>query len=650
MRVRIARWALYPLATGLVYVLLVGLGWSGTSSGVLHSALTGGARDTRSLAGTARSVRSDEWLVATPYAISQSQHGFARVNPDLGTGQDISLPFNLPYWDWTVLFRPETVPALVLPLGHGFAGWWWAWAWILAVGAYAFSLALLPGRYVFAAGVSLALLFSPFVQWWYEPSTLLSLGWACWAGAAAIAVSRARSKRAAVWAGTALAYAVTAMAMSAYVPFVLPCLLVVIAVALGSVFSPSPSDTAIGARPWRLRLAVMAGAAAASILFLAAFVLTRTAAIRGITGTVYPGARRVPTGQINLATWLSGPFDWAYLPRATSLRGWAANASEGSSFVLMGLFLLPVAAWQIVRGVRARRLNAMLVATTGVLVLFILVAAVPHLSWIAQVTGLSLVPTERLTIGLGLASTVLAVAVVADWVSTTAHSHRGRTACAGAVGLLALVATLVTGIHLRHVAPHALRSGTALLATAIVVSAIAVLLLVRATAAVLLWATMCCVLGAPVNPLYQGLYNVGQTPLGRTVAAVDRGRPGNWVSVGDIYSTAILPESGVSHLSGVYGYPSAAVWQWFDPKRVHRQAWDRYAYVLFRLGADGSHITIGSPQADVVISTISACDPVVQAHVTYVLAGGPLTSACLRLKATAQEGRRTYYIYATGPK
>src|SRR5664280_950188 len=83
----------FPVLALLLVCFFTALGWSGTSSGALRRAVTGSAADDHVVAGQPREVRSDEWLVATPLTLSQAERGLPRVNPTLGAGNDVSLPF-----------------------------------------------------------------------------------------------------------------------------------------------------------------------------------------------------------------------------------------------------------------------------------------------------------------------------------------------------------------------------------------------------------------------------------------------------------------------------------------------------------------------------------------------------------------------------
>jgi len=63
-----------------------------------------------------------------------------------------------------------------------------------------------------------------------------------------------------------------------------------------------------------------------------------------VASTVYPGQRLYQTGQSASFMWQSmyaGVFGMGL--RAKDLTGFAPNASEGSSFIFLGIYLLPSA-------------------------------------------------------------------------------------------------------------------------------------------------------------------------------------------------------------------------------------------------------------------------------------------------------------------
>jgi len=94
----------------------------------------------------------------------------------------------------------------------------------------------------------------------------------------------------------------------------------------------------------------------------------------------------------------------------------------------------------------------------------------------------------------------------------------------------------------------------------------------------------------------------------------------------------------------VYGYPDRTLWRWFDPQDRYRSAWNRYAYVLFRV-RPGLLPTVSSPQQDVVNVALEPCSPAAHTHVQHVLAEAEIASPCLRLRAGMRAGLKQYYIY-----
>lgn len=632
----------FPVLALLLVCFFTALGWSGTSSGALRRAVTGSAADDHVVAGQPREVRSDEWLVATPLTISQAERGLPRVNPTLGAGNDVSLPFAVPYADWSTAFRVETLPYLFLPLTNAFAAAWWLMAWILAVGAYRLVLALLPGRILIASALGAALLLSPFVQWWYIPATLMSLGWACWAGAGYIAISRASSPSHR-WAFTAaLAYATASLALVSYVPFTIPCTLVAFAVCVGWTFRADPA--VMSGQRWReVAFGTVAIVMAAAVVV--AFLLSRRRLVTALAATSYPGHRRVSTGGGQLDRLLGGFLDRGLLVNKPSLGAYAPNASEASSFLVFGLFLLLPAGWLIVRSLQQkRRPDGMLPCLGALVVVFLVDLTVPGLNLLAAASGLNLVPHNRLIIGFGLLCFVLVAAVLREADRQQVAWPRWLIIVTGA---LAVAVTGWIGFVMSRAAPDFAGPTVHYLGWSLVFGAICAALLWRPTlgaAGALLIGIMASV---AVNPLYRGVYDIRLTSLGQTIRRVDRSDSGGWVSLAGLATTGILTEAGVQHWSGVYGVPDAALWSWIDPQDRYREIWNRYAYVLFT--DDASNTPVQLVQDDVVVVNVDPCSPSMRLHIHHILSDRPLHAECLHTAASLNEGLRHFVIYDVTP-
>lgn len=623
----------------LVLAVLVLTAVNGSSSGAFYRDFYTG-RDPRLLLGGPRGLRSDEWMVTTPLLVGQVEQGLPRFSRVVPGGMDVSVLFDVPYRDWWAVFRPQNLAFGVLPLDNAFALRWWLPLVALGIAVHAL-VVVLWRKPVAALAVSLTFAFSPFTQWWFGAGTFWPLTFAvlvCLSVVVAVRVHLSWVR----WATAGVTgYVAVVAAMTMYPPFLVPCALVAAAFAVGTV---------VDARelPWRDRLVrlvplVVSGALAG--LALVAFLTSHAETLEDITSTVYPGDRRWPAGS-------SSQFPWAPMfagvlgigLRASSPDGFAINASEGSSFLLTGLYLLPVVAVVLARGRRSRRLDATTAALLAVLVVLLAFVYVPGWDAVASLLLLDLTSLPRLVVGFGLVALLLLVVVV-ERVRGTQPPPRWA-AVTSVVLVLVPHAALV--VFLRGNAPGILREFP-YWPVLVAAFALAIWLYARGRVTVpsLVVAVVALAMVAGVVPLYRGVLDLRDTALGRAVQEVQAARPGTWVGLDDGAVVAVLREAGVPSFSGVQGWPSDEMWDLIDPAGTQESAWNRYAHVGWT--ADPAAEAIALPAADALTLRFDSCAELAQEHVDYVATSEPLDQACVRELATAPGGDATYRVYEVVP-
>ena len=132
------------------------------------------APDAGVLFGTPKEIRSDEWMVQTPWMMSQATRypPFYAKNPGVGDGT-MTLLNNLPVRHWSTFFRPQMWGFFVADFKHAFAFYWNFKCFGLLIGAFLFLRAVCNGQSLVAIFGALLLYFSPFIQWWFSTPTCM---------------------------------------------------------------------------------------------------------------------------------------------------------------------------------------------------------------------------------------------------------------------------------------------------------------------------------------------------------------------------------------------------------------------------------------------------------------------------------------------
>ena len=636
---RVVSW--FPTLVVIVVAVLVILQLGGTSSG-MHWLALGTGDDPRLVFGSPRAIRSDEWLVQQSWVVSQSNTGFLGTNLLFPGGMDMTVFSEIPSWDWSTVFRPHLWGYLLFGLGVGAAWFWWAPAVLLIVSAYLFVVSLSPRRPVTAALVASALYFTPMLQWFYTPSSLVPTAWGLLAMAGVVWVIRDRRRWVRwVWSAVVGYFAVT-LAMGLYVPFILPVIFVFLAFAVGYALNTRP----VGERAahfWaRISPLLVAGVLAVAVAVV--WVATRWSTFEAVQSTVYPGQRIVRTGSIfdvdpALGGLAGAPWDRVLGRTGETILG--PNSSEASGVILIAVFLLPALIWLIVERWRsAQRVDWVAALVLAVMVIFAAYLFIPGWDALAHLLLLDRVPAERVKYVL-IVLGVVTTAIVVQRVDLVRPPRKVAIASAAltAVIMAAMVVVISSDVEVRS-----LRSLWPVTVMLVIVAVY--LLLSRRTVlvAALLLAITAVILGSSVNPVYRGLFDLSETAIGEEVSEVDAAEEGTWVGVGSYEPMAILTQVGVESLSGVQNYPSDEMWDEIDPTAKFEKNWNRLAHVQWKLGV-GS-VTMANPSPDVVAVTFDPCSSFAQDNIDYVLADADLSgTACLAPLDTVTQGASKLRIY-----
>ncbi|HKJ24844.1 MAG TPA: hypothetical protein VKB65_08495 [Myxococcota bacterium] len=556
-----------------VFAAAVALGLHGYSLPVWHAVIDG-SEPSEVLLGEARTVRGDDWNARLPLALAQRAHepAFPVVNHDAGPGMNMLLPFLLPVAHPTTIFRPSTWGFFLGP-DAGLAWMWWS-RLLGALGvAWLLFGVLAPGRAALGGLAALALVASPFFQFWsLVPAPTFVLGGLAFLGG--LGAAFARRPAAIVGGALLLGWASTGFVLVLYPPFQ-----VSVAAVLGPLFVAVVFEHRAALRlgehaRWRLlglALAVAVVATALALFWPAAADTVATA-----RHTVYPGQRVATGGGRTLADLLGTNLA---LPLRVEHWGALQNVCEAAGFWVLSPPLLAVAAWRRLR--REARIGAIEVVLAALLVGFALYVTVGVPEWLAAATPLRLLPGRRAVLALGLAEMLLVVRLLG------APRPGGSLALAAAVGLAWGAALAAAAARLAHVFPEfplplglVMAAGNALMAALAVAGAGRR----RAWMPAAALAAGSLVVAGWFNPVVRGgSAFLVENPLSRMLVEIDRETGGKsvWLVFNHPVLANLLPVLGLRTLNGIRPLPQLGPWRHLDPQGRRRDLYDRYAAVIF---------------------------------------------------------------------
>ncbi|THG36057.1 hypothetical protein E6C70_00475 [Glaciibacter flavus] len=639
------------LALAAVLAILVGLGITGSSTGYLNQFVSNGA-DSRLIAGKPQSIRSDEWFVQSTWTVSQVEQGLPPRNTSFPGGMDATVQHDLPTLDWSMVFHPHLWGFLLMPIDNAMALKWWLPAFAMIAAIYLFVVTMLPRRPALAAVLAIGFFFAPFFQWWYLSITFLPVAWAFLLMATVIWLIRSGKRAERYVLSGLVGYGAIVVGTSIYAPFIIAATWPAVGFAVGFVLTRT-SGLITGFWQRLKRLTPLAVAGGATLLGLGLWLMTRWSTIESFTSTVYPGQRLQAVGQATRAD-LYSIMGGVFSPGLGAVNGvpMGVNASEGSTFLLPGAFLVLPLVWLVVSGIRRRRsVDWLSIVLLGLGVVFVAYLFVPGWDALSHLMLLDRTTTGRLRLGLGILSLLMVVVLVVrlnERRDEDVEPKRLPVWIIVMAPLTALGANLIVARWL-HMSGSPLVTQWTVWIVVLVLFVGAVLFLTLGRPLVggvaLLIASLLC--GAGVNPVYVGVYNLNDTKLVAALKVVSS-HDSEWVGIGDtVVPTVALVESGLHSYNGFQSSPSDDMWSQIDPSGANEVVWNRLANVSWAAGSGAP--APYNPAPDQIHMTFDSCNAFAQHNIDFVLSERALAQPCVDLVRTVQEGPQTFRIYEVTP-
>lgn len=650
-RIDSLRQHIFPIILVAIFVVLTVLGISGSSAGSFDKSVIGTSPGV--LANQPRAIRSDEWLVQSQELQLQAAAGNKEVNHNVANGQNMSLITDVPTKSFFAIFKPQNLFFFVLPFSQAFAAHWWFMALVLCIGFYACASKLLPNRKLVVSLVSLTLLFNPFVQWWYQSITLLTIGYALFAIYCFISLFDSnRSKKSLAVYTAGLAYFSLCFIFDLYPSFQIPIGIAGMALLIGFLSFRYRVSRAKVSDDLSIWLRVFVGFLVVALI-ATVFAFSHKDVINTMRHTAYPGSRNINSGQYggvvsaySYERMFSSPL-LGNLQDNVKARHFPGNQSEASIFIFLNLIFTPLILFHILKKPRQTR------TAPEVYFLFMSIAVgifavrffTPLFNLPYKFLLLNNVQNERAEIGLIVLCCIQLVLL-------------GSIKLKGLTTKQALAAGLFTALIFGDASLRTVKhypGFMSYLSAAILCLAIGLVVTMLLKKRFFIYGlALFLVINLANSVFVNPLYNRSQ-PLAieqMTAAIKTYGDTRSWIGVDSgLFENAPLI-AGKKSYTGVQVYPQIQLWQdTLDQSHKELNDYNRYAHVVFTnqyqvFPPDENFYT---PQADVLYIKFSCDNAKKLPDLGYILTPdvfSPQAYPCLKLSKTVEYPKINYFIYS----
>lgn len=156
----------------IIFALLVAVGINGSSIGLYDYYIEPNSlvAPSNPVLGINRNIRSDEWVVSTPFVLSQnsSLNNYSEYNiTSAATSTNVSFYPKMPTKTLSILATPKYVGFLFLPLNNAYSFYWYFNLFALFFISFEFFMIIIKNKLWSLTGAVLLTFGSPS-QWWYS--------------------------------------------------------------------------------------------------------------------------------------------------------------------------------------------------------------------------------------------------------------------------------------------------------------------------------------------------------------------------------------------------------------------------------------------------------------------------------------------------
>ncbi|GAA2899992.1 hypothetical protein P7H46_02395 [Enterococcus pseudoavium] len=591
-------------------VMIVALNLNGSSIGswdkIVSERSDGKSSDV--IFGENRQVRSDEWMVQTPFYFSQAESDYPVVNQQYGKeGQNMIVAYNAPVKDLTLIGKPFNWGFLFLGKERGLS-FYWGFK-IIGMLLLSFELVMIltkRNKYLSLLG-ALWITYSPSIQWWFmqHVGDLMFFTLAIMV-ASYYYLAKHENKLLRLLMMGLIVISGIGFVLVLYPAHQVPLAYLILFWLFGNLIHFRKE---LVLDIWDLP--VIVGGLGIIVFVLLHFYNSSKEAIEATMNTIYPGHREASGGGRPPSDYFLFLTNWKIPFKNFNFHG-TNNGEVASYFNFFPLtILLSPFIFFSKRGKEEKYIGAIL----GLFCCFIFGwTFFGYSHGIAKIFLLTYVTSTRGLVTLGFAAVLLSL-----WMINFIWEY---TKIPGWIKLIFLALIIGLATHSMVSSVMGLYFNNFEIFITLVVFALILFSLLFKLKKLFLIAMSLIVLasGAFVNPVVQGTGAIDKKTLAQEIVKIKKEDPeAFWLSEGDLYN--FTPALGVKTINSVRFYPDMKLWQQIDPKHKNEKIYNRYAHTRAFVTADQTKFHLDRPDNFTVNINFTDCEKL---GFKYVISKRPL--------------------------
>jgi len=556
----------------VIFILCIIFEISGSSIGMWRYCIGSDLPTSGDILGTARAIRGDEWVVNTPFGISQEENSPENYqyisNTIRGDETDVFIVYGQPVKDISMIFRPFQLGYLLFGSAKGLSFFWCGRVIALFLVAFELGMLITKQRKDISLIGAILITLAPAVQWWFAVNGFVEM---------------------IVFGGLAILLLQKYMTTDNYWKRLL--YLIVIGICGGGyilVFYPAwqlpMAYIFLGLAIWviienrkqckiKLKDIITIILVVAVILAMLINIYMKSKdTISLVMNTAYPGAR-CETGGGYWGKYFNYPSNLFFTLDDQDLGTNVCEAALFFDLFPVGFILAFIVLF------KEKKKDILLIISLIISALFAIWCVIGLPEILAKITFLYLSPAKRTFVAVGFLNVLVLIRAMA-----LIEKPMNKKI---AIIISAVLMGIVTGICVHNFPDY-----YGVLKVLITMCALVVLyfltftynsekikkLLIPVLVVVIMFTSFL------INPIRKGLDVVTEQPVGKQVKKIQDENPGLWIVEGAGYPMFNFPIMyGAPTINSTNVYPNLERWYKLDKEKQYEEIYNRYAHIVIEL-------------------------------------------------------------------